>query len=110
MGLLNTITDSQVKDEKMNHFLTQITAFDGETTNLIERTKGTFAINSSYSKLSLLQKKIVNRTFERVIVVSDTSSILEQYHYEIEKLISNNTFSNLQVNGTLTAKRNGELE
>lgn len=89
-GLLSMITDSQVKDEQMNHFLTQISAFDGESTSLEERTKGTFAINSSYSQLSLLQKKIVNRTFEKAIAVSDTSSILEQYNYETEKLISNN--------------------
>lgn len=95
--LLNMIAESQVKDEQMNHFLTQISEFDGESTSLEERTKGTFTINSSYSQLSLLQKKIVNRTFEKAIAVSDTSSILEQYHYDIENLISNYKFSNSEA-------------
>lgn len=44
-------------------------------------------INDSYSQLSLLQKKIVNRTFETAIVVSDTKSIYDKYLREMEKMV-----------------------
>ena len=44
-------------------------------------------INDSYSQLSLLQKKIVNRTFETAIMVSDTKSIYDKYLREMEKMV-----------------------
>ena len=86
--LLNEISDTQVKDEHMNQFLTNLSCFDGESTNFEERVKGTCIINRYYSNLSLLQKKIVNRTFEIVIMSSDINIVLEKYLYEMDKLIS----------------------
>lgn len=86
--LFTEITDSQVKDDRMYQFGVAITDNDGRSRNPDIRKVGILAINNSYSKLSLLQKKIVNRTFEIVIMSSDTNIVLKKYLYEIEKLIS----------------------
>lgn len=86
-SLLNEITDSHVKDEKMHLFLVILTDNDGKSKDFDKRTKGTIALNNIYSQLSLLQQKIVKRTFEIAIMTSDTKSILPKYHYEMEKLM-----------------------
>lgn len=86
--LLTEITDSQIKDDRMYQFGVALTDNDGRSRNPDIRNVGTLAVNDSYSKLSLLQKKIVNRTFEIVIMSSDTNFVLEKYLYEMDTLIS----------------------
>ena len=87
--LLNMITDSHIKDERMDQFLLALNDNDGEDRHFDKRKKGTITINESYSQLSLLQKKIVNRTFETAIMVSNTKSISEKYLREMEKIVKN---------------------
>ena len=86
--LLNEITDSQVKDEKMYQFLVKLHDYDGDPRNIVERTNEIIKINTAYSRLSFLQKKIVNRTFELVFMTLDTKPIMEKYLYEMKLIIS----------------------
>lgn len=86
--LLNKITDSQVKDDKMRQFLVTLYDNDERLSNSIKRMKGSLAINDSYFKLSLLQKKIVLKTFEIAFISSDTNRVMEKYLYEMKSLIS----------------------
>ena len=86
--LLAEITDSKVKDNKMFQFGVTLTDKDGRSKDIDKRTKDTIDINTAYSQLSILQKKIVNRTFELVIMTPNTDSILMKYRYEMGVLIS----------------------
>ena len=85
--LLNRITDSRINDANMNLFMTSLSDNDGRSNDPNDRIKGTIKINDAYSKLSILQQKIVKRTFETAIMNYDTLP-LDKYLGEMELLIS----------------------
>ena len=99
--LLNEIKDSQIKDEKMCDFYVKLTDNDGRSKDFDKRTQGTIDLNDSYSQLSLIQQRIVKRTFEIVIMEPDTYSIMDKYLYEMEMIISKE-IKNINMNkGTI---------
>lgn len=86
--LLNMIKSSRVMNEKMNEFQIFLTDFDVGTRDDDIIIKQTLSLNNSYSKLDLLQKKILNRTFE-IAIMGDTGieDVKRKYISEIELLI-----------------------
>lgn len=85
--LLKEVTDPRIKDDRMFKFMTSLGDYDGRSNDPNDRIKGTKKINDAYSKLSNLQQKIVNRTFETAIMNYDTPP-LDKYLVEMELLIS----------------------
>ena len=86
--LLKMIKNSRVMNEKMKEFQIFLTDFDVGTRDDDIIIKQTLSLNNSYSKLDLLQKKILNRTFE-IAIMGDTGieDVKRKYISEIELLI-----------------------
>lgn len=86
--LLNMIESSRVMNEKMKEFQICLDDNDDGTRDDNIIIKQTISLNNSYSKLDLLQKKILNRTFE-IAIMGDTGieDVKRKYISEIELLI-----------------------
>ena len=87
--LLGMITDTRVMNDKMNNFKTSLTDNDDGTRDIELIEKQTVSLNDSYSKLDLLQKKIINRTLETALAINNIDSIRDKYLMEINILIDN---------------------
>lgn len=85
--LLGMITDSRVMNNKMDDFKICLTDNDVDARNEEQLTNQTISLNNSYSKLDMLQKKIINRTFEIAIANNDIESVKDKYLMEISLLI-----------------------
>lgn len=75
-------------NEKMKEFQICLDDNDDGTRDDNIIIKQTISLNNSYSKLDLLQKKILNRTFE-IAIMGDTGieDVKRKYISEIELLI-----------------------
>jgi len=87
--LLGMIKDTRVMNDKMNNFKTSLTDNDDGTRDIELIEKQTVSLNDSYSKLDLLQKKIINRTLETALAINNIDSIRDKYLMEINILIDN---------------------
>ncbi len=87
--LLKLIKDSRIKDKIMTKFMTTLCDYDGRTDDLNDKWIGIQSLNDAYSKMSVLQQKIVNKTFEDAFMNYDIDRIKKKYLWEIEKLLSN---------------------
>lgn len=87
--LLGMIKDTRVMNDKMNNFKTILTDNDDGTRDIELIEKQTVSLNDSYSKLDLLQKKIINRTLETALAINNIDSIRDKYLMEINILIDN---------------------
>lgn len=85
--LIKLVSDKDIMNEQMKLFLTTLSDYDGSNSDPSEREEITVKINDAYIKLSLIQQKIVQRTFELAISTHDINSITEKYYFEVKKLI-----------------------
>lgn len=87
--LLGMIKDTRVMDNKMNDFKICLTDNDDGTKDVELIKKQTMSLNDSYSRLNILQKKIINRTLETALAINNIDSIRDKYLMEINTLIDN---------------------
>lgn len=80
--LYSIIPKSEINNERLWLFMKDLTDNDKE---LSERINDRMALNESYGKLSIIQQKVIKRTFELVLMNRDTKNIEEKYIWEIEK-------------------------